>query len=120
MDGHTYIYIMRCGEFAKIGRSHDPKHRLRQLRTGAPGPLSIEWTFKVPRDRAGQIEAAAHGLLGGKRHYGEWFKISGLTARRAVAEVIRQIAPDPELSLEEYRSIYRKAMSGEVYLDLSD
>jgi len=62
-------------EFYKIGVANDPEARLTQLQTGNPYKLEITSCYEF--QNADVVEKALHQAFGEKRHFLEWFKISG-------------------------------------------
>jgi hypothetical protein len=70
----SFIYLIRCNEFVKIGIADKPKKRLMGLQCASPYRLTLEHTW--PTDNALTDERALHQLLDGKRHLNEWFRLS--------------------------------------------
>lgn len=68
-----YVYLLKCGEFYKIGFSATPRKRLRQLRTGSPFPITVEHELRTSFYR--DIERRLHLRFEAKRGEGEWFKL---------------------------------------------
>lgn len=66
-----YVYLMRAGEFYKIGVSKTPEKRARAMQTGCPRKIEILHT--VACESAYNMEFAMHGLYQEKRTHGEWF-----------------------------------------------
>jgi hypothetical protein len=68
-----FVYFVKCGQFYKIGRSKDIKHRF----------ASIQFPEKPRMIKAvrcldyGFLEKALHALFAHKRTHGEWFDLSG-------------------------------------------
>jgi hypothetical protein len=77
----SYVYAITDGKFTKIGRSVDPERRLRQLQTGSPRELRLEWT--APESDCS--ESFLHDRLATQRIRGEWFSVDVETVRRACA-----------------------------------
>jgi hypothetical protein len=75
----VYVMAMRRGQeviATKIGISDDPEKRRRQLETGSPFPITLEYvSAPMRRDYALDIEAAIHANMG-PRLRGEWFTAS--------------------------------------------
>lgn len=69
-----YLYLMSMGGLTKIGVSHDPHKRRKQLssksRASAPRLL---WYGEIPNKK---IEAAWHEKYADRRAIGEWFNLS--------------------------------------------
>ncbi len=70
------IYLIRCGEFYKIGIADDPRARLGQLQIGNPDTLELVRYW--PSYDAEAEEKYIHNLLGCYHHKGEWFKLPKL------------------------------------------
>lgn len=70
----NYIYLIRSGEYFKIGIANDPASRLAQLQTGNPQELEIYSCFSF--DDASSVERALHQAFKNSRHFLEWFKLS--------------------------------------------
>lgn len=83
----VYLAGAHSGPVLKIGVSHDPHARMRELWvTGYGGrPYLIE-TGEAPY--AYYAEQAAHALLAESRREGEWFQVTEERARRAVRAAI--------------------------------
>ena len=100
---HGYIYIMKeisrdtMYYLYKVGRSHDPNERKRNLQTGNPHPLQIlrQWMVTdmkgaeaaVKRLRAVQIYKI--NLSGGT----EWYEVRHTQEDRFISSVERAITP---------------------------
>lgn len=67
----------------KLGYSTDPDARLRQLQTGCPVRLALEYT--APGTEG--VERALQAHLEAERLNGEWFRLSE-TCRRAVGKLV--------------------------------
>ena len=68
-----WIYILRAGDYYKIGRSQDPVNRYSQLATLPPWPTEIVHTFETENYHA--IEKDLHDIFASKRANGEWFAL---------------------------------------------
>lgn len=68
-----FVYLIRCGEFYKIGVTTDIKDRMGELQTATPYDLELmgEWSSNEPYT----LEATLHSSLGAYRIRGEWFKL---------------------------------------------
>jgi hypothetical protein len=64
------IYLIRSGEWVKIGLSNRPWHRMSDLQTANPEPL--EMLVVLPGDQA--FEGELHRLFQEYHHRGEWFR----------------------------------------------
>lgn len=69
-----YIYIIRSGEFFKIGRSNDFDRRLREIKTKLPE--ECELIHVIETDDPEGIEVYWHNRFKNHRAKGEWFKLS--------------------------------------------
>jgi len=68
-----YVYLMRVGEYHKIGSSADPYTRLAHL---ASGPLAPEVVHRIAsRDRF-KVENALQRRFAASRVRGEWFRLN--------------------------------------------
>jgi len=78
MKGGTHLYIAqmdKTGAF-KVGRSKDPRARLKQLQTGCPHTIRLVLTAK----NQGHLEKQVHQQMQQYRtrmYTGEWFHESG-------------------------------------------
>lgn len=80
----TYLYLI-CPEtdddkketHCKVGISHSPANRLRNLQGASPHKLTVYemWDFE-DRQFAIEAEKMAHTALKRYRAYGEWFRVS--------------------------------------------
>lgn len=71
-DGH--IYVLRAGEFYKIGRTRQLDSRIKALSIQLPFPVEVVHTF--PSDDHVEVEQWIHDLFADKRANGEWFRLS--------------------------------------------
>ncbi len=71
----SYIYIIHDGENnVKIGKSDNPKKRVKSLQTGHPKNLEVLKTFSVPKSKVFKIEKECHRKLNTSyEKRGEWF-----------------------------------------------
>lgn len=69
-----YIYLVKCGEYFKIGIAADPAARLRGLQTGSAEPLELMRAVECVDAR--NAEAFLHHEFRKKKHRGEWFKLA--------------------------------------------
>lgn len=111
-----YVYLIQSEttSHTKIGISHDPKIRIKQIKLDIRQPLAIRATVACPGKRAARdLEKLLHRRFASDRLYGEWF---GLTP-----EEILKDAPEfeggyfipkvfkpvyPKLDIEEKRTFY--------------
>lgn len=71
-DG-TFLYLIRCEQFYKIGITFNIDSRLNSLQCGNPYELELVWSAKI-KD-AIECEELLHGMFEKKRHMREWFKL---------------------------------------------
>jgi predicted GIY-YIG superfamily endonuclease len=72
------VYFLRCEQYIKIGISHDPHARLRQIRKGGgtsfPRRLDIAAAELITTEPGGfEREKELHAKFAHLRHTGEWF-----------------------------------------------
>ena len=66
-----YIYVLRAGDYYKIGRAKNPDSRIRQLKIQLPFPVEVVYLFACEDYVA--AEAYYHWLFASERVNGEWF-----------------------------------------------
>lgn len=88
----AFVYVMArrfndgWGMPCKIGLARNPLRRLSVLATACPFPMALYATLgPIPRDCAGQLEAAFHRTKVDYRLHGEWFHITPKTAMATLA-----------------------------------
>ncbi len=72
------VYIIRCEQFIKIGKSTKAAGRLANLQTANPFPL--ETIAILDTGDGSQLERDLHKRFAQYRHRGEWFKCAGRLA----------------------------------------
>lgn len=76
------VYVMRCEQFVKVGRSGHPSSRFSK--TSYPFDITLEYAVDVPTGLCKAIEAHALSALSGHLHRGEWFTATVDEAKAAV------------------------------------
>jgi hypothetical protein len=84
------LYFLRCGDYLKIGITHDLVRRVRQFKEGNPYPIVLEAYRSIPAAMARQIEMSVHAELAHVHHEGEWFSISKGDAVKIAHRVIQR------------------------------
>jgi hypothetical protein len=108
--GAKYIYVFSCSDsgepLCKIGVASNPQSRLKQVSTGNPHKVRLD--FAMWHVNAAEIEFLAHRELGRSRRNGEWFAVPPLEAIRCVfalatrpTSVSLEGAHDPETMSRE-------------------
>ena len=95
----NYIYVITnplIEGWVKVGMSFDPYSRVKQLSTGNPEDLSVEFCYEM---REGQTDTDFHPALKNqsKKHNREWFQISVDDAIRSILSVSNRGLTAPEI-----------------------
>lgn len=69
LEAKKMLYFMKCGDAVKVGVSIDPESRVRQVRTGNQGIVTLLASFP----NLGKFEKACHTRLADNHISGEWF-----------------------------------------------
>jgi len=78
---YGYIYIMSCQGLLKIGKSINPRSRVKALQTANAMPIRLMKQWRVSSMSA--AEEVIHSELSDWRQKGEWFHLPSMT-RRAI------------------------------------
>jgi hypothetical protein len=91
MANATFVYVI-SGDHGrqKIGVSDDPKQRVRDLQTGSPFPLKLEFVG-LTEGTGYDVEGEAHFMLHSHRQSGEWFTVPPEVAITAVMAAARRL-----------------------------
>lgn len=85
-----YVYVVSSGKGQKIGISARPNDRFKSLKSSVPVSMALLATWEVAdRERAVQIERAAHDMLSQFRLKGEWFAVTESDALSAVRFAVK-------------------------------
>lgn len=66
-----YLYLIKSGEYHKIGIASDVRSRMAQLQTGNPIALVLESCYEF--DNPQPVEQSLHQRFDSKNQNGEWF-----------------------------------------------
>lgn len=80
---HPSIYVMRCGDKLKIGVAKNVERRAKQLQTGNPETILIE--YQRERKDAYKLENHLHRKFSKQRVSGEWFDANALEVRDIIS-----------------------------------
>jgi hypothetical protein len=69
-----YVYLFKCGNFYKIGRTGNVDRRYQEIKTQMPSRM--EEIHRILTDDSIGIESYWHKRFDGKRRNGEWFELN--------------------------------------------
>ncbi len=69
----SFIYLIACHDFVKVGIADNPKFRLGSLQVGCPYDLKMLATFRV--SNCMEAEARLHAIWKRYEIRGEWFRV---------------------------------------------
>lgn len=104
------VYAIGCGEYEpiKIGYSHDPASRLKQMEVGCPFNLRIYAAMFGEAAHVPKVESHVHATLtaNGRHHRGEWFRVTPAEAIKAIGDSataigVRLLTPEQTLRVAD-------------------
>jgi len=72
----SYLYIIVCGEYVKVGFAKDVEHRLSTVQVCNPVPVELVYKHPVKSSIIRIIESFIHYKLRQYHVRGEWFKVN--------------------------------------------
>lgn len=65
-----HLYMVKCGDYFKIGVSDNPKRRIKDFESSNPFPIEVLYIG----ENEGHEEELWHNIFAHRHHRGEWFK----------------------------------------------
>jgi len=69
-----FVYVIKCNDFYKIGRTNNVQKRLSGMQTG--NPYELELILSIKTNSPFTLETSLHTKFKDKLIRGEWFKLS--------------------------------------------
>ena len=80
------VYLIKCGEYTKIGYGTDPRVRESMLDIGNPYETDLLYALKV--ENPTETERKLHNLFQDKKIKGEWFRLEGIDIWDAILLIV--------------------------------
>lgn len=90
----SYVYLIECQQFYKIGIANDVESRIAQLSTGNPFPLKLIASYRFANAQA--VETVLHQRFANSKKRAEWFDL-GETAEHDFREICQLLGGDSYL-----------------------
>lgn len=74
-----FVYVIRCEQFVKIGKTTQKENRLATMQTA--NPFELVTVAIIDPDDGDELEKALHKRFARYRHRGEWFRNAGWLAK---------------------------------------
>lgn len=84
----SFVYLMRCGDYIKVGHAVNPTRRLHEIRCANPARVSLEHVIECDLAAVPIMEGLVQGLLINYHHRGEWFAMSPKTAMGIIDKAV--------------------------------
>lgn len=83
-NDYDRLYVIRCGDFYKVGVSYNIEQRIREMQLCNPYPLELALYRTVRTTQVRLVERRVHELLAEWEHGREWFTAPLAQIRAAV------------------------------------
>lgn len=98
----TFVYIMRCDRFIKVGISAEIERRLTGLQGANPFKVTLARKYYFDnRQYAAIAERTCHAVFAEARVYGEWFDVPYSVAFPFVTKVVNATKLLPSIHLRQ-------------------